>query len=255
MALTAGAITQTSVSSNSSVMAVATATMGTAPYVSYQWYRSTTTGFSPGPSNIITGQVAQTLNDSGLIPNTVYFYKNIVTDSASPAATATSTQLSVTTTPTQLSQNQFAMAPIVGSADLNFNYNTMSAQVDVSAGANLLYQGQAVKIVANTLGGVPRVIACNGITDNVFGFVNYNVKNISFGVGQNLEVSSAGNVIWLYATGAITQGARVCLDTSATAGVQATGATATVVGWAIDGAAAAGTLIRVHLTCPSFATA
>lgn len=254
MATTAGVLSQVSVSSNSAVLSSAVATGGTAPY-SYQWYRSTTTGFSAGPSNIITGATSLTLNDSALIPNTVYFYKVVATDSSSPAVAGTSAQLSVTTTLVQLSQNQFAQSPIVGQPDLNFNFNTMSMQVDTSAGANVLSQGQFVKIVANTLGGIPRVVAASAITDNVVGVVNYNIKNISFAVGQNLEVSSAGNVVWLYATAAITQGARVCLDTSAVAAVQPTGASATVVGWAIDGAAAAGSLIRVHLTCPSFATA
>lgn len=254
MATTAGALTVGTIGSTTVSLTSAVATGGTAPYT-YQWYRSTTSGFSPGPTNILTGKTSLTLNDSGLIPNTAYYWKVVATDSSSPAVTGTSSQATATTTPTTLSQNSFAQSPVVGQPDMNYNYNTISCQVDSSAGTSLLYQGQAVKIVANTLGGIPRVVACNGITDNVLGFINYDVKSVSFGVGQNMEVSSAGNVIWLYATGAITQGARVCLDTSATGAVQATGATATVVGWAMDGASAAGQLIRVHLTCPSFATA
>lgn len=254
MALTAGALSQVSVSSNSDSLSSAVATMGTAPYT-YQWYRSTTTGFSPGGGNLILGATSLTLNDSGLIPNTVYFYKVVVTDSASPAATATSSQLAVTTTPTTLSQNVFAQSPTVGQTDLQFNNDTISAQVDVSAGAALYYPGQAMKIVANTLGGIPRVIAANGATDNVLGFINYDIKSVSFGVGQNVELSLAGNVMWLYTTAAVTQGAQVCVDVSATAAVQPTGATATVVGFALDGAAAAGALIRVFLKTPSFATA
>lgn len=254
MATTAGALTVISVQSTTAQLSSAVATAGTAPYT-YQWYRSTTTGFSPGPGNILTGQTALTLNDTGLIPNTTYFWKVVASDSSSPVVTGASAQATSGTTPTTLSQNSFAQSKVVGQCDLPYNYNTISVQVDSSAGAALLYQGQAVKIVANTLGGVPRVIAASAITDNVIGFVNYNLKNISFGVGQMMEISAGGNVIWLYATGAITQGARVCLDTSATGGVQATGATATVVGYALDGAASAGVLIRVHLTCPSFTTA
>lgn len=254
MALTAGALSQVSVGSNNAVLSSAAATMGTAPYA-YQWYQSNTSGFSVGPTNIITGATSLSLSVSNLVPNSIYYYKVVVTDSESPAVTATSAQLVVTTLPTTLSQNVFAMSPIVGMVDMPYNTNTFSAQVDVSASTNLLYPGMAVKIVANTQGGVPRVIACSSSTDNVFGFVNYNIKNISVGIGQNLEVSMDGNVMWLYATGAISQGAQVCLNTAVSAGVQATGASATVVGFALDGAAAAGALIRVKLKCPSFATA
>lgn len=255
MATTAGALSNVSISSNSVINSSAVATGGTAPYT-YQWYQSLTTGFSVGPSNIVTGATSlSNVTFSNLIPNTQYFFKVVATDSSSPAVTSTSSQLAVTTSATVLSQNQFALAPVVGQPDLNFNYNTMSARVDSSAGAALINQGQAVKIVANTLGGLPSVVACSGITDNVWGFVSYNLKDISYAVGQTMEVASAGNVIWLYANGVITQGARVCLDTTAVGAVQATGATATVVGYALDGAAAAGSLIRVHLTCPSFATA
>lgn len=254
MATTAGALSQVSVSSNSAQLLSAAATAGTAPYT-YQWYRSTTTGFSAGPGNIISGATSLTLNDSGLAPNTIYYYKVIATDSSSPAVTGTSSQLAVTTTPVQLSQNVQNQSPVVGQCDMNFNYNTKSVIIDSSVGATLLYQGQAVKLVANTSGGPGRVAPCSANSDNVWGFLNYNVKNISYAVGQMAEVSQDGNVMWLYATGAITQGNRVCLDYLTTGGVQATGNSATLVGYALDGAAAAGALIRVQLLSPSFTTA
>jgi hypothetical protein len=68
---------------------------GTSPY-SYQWYRSTTSGFTPGGGNAVSGATSTTLNDTGLSPSTTYYYVNIVTDSASN--TATSSQLTMTTT-------------------------------------------------------------------------------------------------------------------------------------------------------------
>lgn len=255
MSLTAGALSQVSVSANGAVLSSAVATSGTAPYT-YQWYRSTASGFSPGPSNILSGATSLSLTDSGLIPNSTYYYKVVVTDSAAPAATATSSQLAVTTTATSIAQNAFAMSPIVGMVDMPYNYNTKSALIDVSAGSAVYYPGQAMKIVASTAGGPPRLIACSADSDEVFGFINYNIKNQSFVVGQACEVSQAGNVIWLYASEAITQGARVCLDSSQVGAVQAAGHTGkNVVGWALDGAAAMGALIRVQLLCPSFATA
>lgn len=254
MTLTAGALSIVSLGSTSASLSSAVATSGTSPYT-YQWYRSTTTGFSPGAPTLISGATSLTLSQTALIPNTPYFYVVKVTDSASPAATANSSQLAVSTTATTLSQNNFAQVAVVGQVDMPFNFNTFSAQVDVSASTAVYTQGTAVKIVANTAGGVPRVIACNGITDNCFGFINYNIKNISYGVGQMMEVSTAGNVMWLYSTEAITQGAQVCLDVTSPGSVSATGHTANYVGIALDGASGYGQLIRVRLVTPSFTNA
>jgi hypothetical protein len=245
---------QVSVSSNSVVVSTTAATGGSGA-ITYQWYISTGgSGFSPASGSSVSGATGQTNQVLGsLIPNTNYWSKVVATDSTS--ATGVSAALALTTTPVQLSQNQFALSQIVGMVDLPYNYDTIACQVDASIGSGLIYQGQAVKIVANNVGGVPRVVACSAKADNCFGFVNFDVKSVSFGIGQMLEVSTAGNVIWLYATGAISQGAQVCLDTTASGAVQATGNSATVVGYAIDGAVGAGSIIRVKLSTPSFATA
>lgn len=40
----------------------------------YQWYRSTTQGFTPGGGNILSGKTSRTLTDTGLTSNTVYYY-------------------------------------------------------------------------------------------------------------------------------------------------------------------------------------
>lgn len=96
MALTAGALSQVSVTDVGDVLASAAAVSGTTPY-SYQWYRSTVSAFATGTGNILSGQTALTIQDLGLTPSTVYFYKVVVTDSAGTAAIATSSQLQVTT--------------------------------------------------------------------------------------------------------------------------------------------------------------
>lgn len=245
MATTAGALSQVSVSSTTANLSSAVATGGTGPYT-YQWYRSTTTGFSPGGGNIITGATALTLADTGLIPNTQYFYKVVATDSGSVAGT--SSQLGVVTSQPVLSQNQFAQQPFLGVVDLSVGpTNVVAAQVDASVGAGVVYPGQAVKIVANTAGGIPKVIGCTAKDDDAIGFVKFNMKDIQYVAGQNLEVGLWGTVMWCYATAAITQFTEVCLDTTTVGGVQTTGATATIMGVAYDGAASAGTLIRVML--------
>lgn len=249
MATTAGALSQVAVGPTTASLLSAVATAGTAPYT-YQWYRSTTTGFSPGGGNIIAGATALTLNDTGLIPNTTYYYKVIATDSG--AVAGTSSQLVVQTSVPVQSPNQFAMTSQLGMIDLRFNYNTVAVQIDV-AQATALYAGSAVKIV-DSAGGVPKVIGCSANTDEVMGFINFDIKTVAFLAGADAEISMAGNVIYLYATGAIARGVQVSLDLSTNGGVRsAAGNTGDkIVGWAYDKASAGGQLIRVHLQTPSF---
>lgn len=251
MALTAGAISQQSVGSNTATMASTAASGGTGPYTQ-QWYRSTTTGFTPGAGNIIAGATSLTLSDTGLIPNTVYFYKVVFTDTGASNATVTATQLSITTTPTQQSMNQFQQSPVVGMIDQMFDYNTLPVQIDITQSGNL-YAGMAVKMV-DSAGGIPKVIGCSANADEVLGFINYDIKTVAFVPGSRAEISLAGNVIYLYSTTAIARGAQVQLDVAASASVATiTGSSgADVVGWALDKAAAAGSLIRVHVATPSY---
>ncbi len=251
MALTAGAISLVQNSPTSPQLAATAASGGTGPYTQ-QWYKSTTTGFSPGGGNIIAGATALTLSDSGNIPGTVYYYKVVYTDTGASNATVTATQLAVTTLPPVQQPNQFAQTEQLGMIDLRFDYNTVAVQID-AAQATPLYAGAAVKMV-DSAGGVPKVIGCAANADGVLGFINYDVKSVAFVAGSNAEISMAGNVIYLYATAAIARGVRVQLDLSTNGGVKALAADgASIVGWAYDKASAAGQLIRVFLLTPSFA--
>lgn len=92
--LASGSASLNSVGTTVAAVTVADATGGTPAY-SYQWYRSTTSGFAPSGASIVAGATSRTLNDTGLSPLTTYYYKNIVTDSVS--ATATSNQIAATT--------------------------------------------------------------------------------------------------------------------------------------------------------------
>lgn len=251
MAVTAGALTQLSVSAQTDQLSSAPATGGTGPYT-YQWYRSTTNAFSPGAGSLISGATGLQLNDSGLIPNTVYYYKVVATDTGAGNATSTSSQLTVTTTPEQLSQNQFNQVPVLGQVDEMWNTNTVPALIDTSQ-ATALYPGSAVKIV-DSAGGVPKVVGCAANSDECLGFINFDIKTVAFNAGEPCEISMGQNVMWLFATGAIARGARVSLDLTSMGAVRsAAGNTGDdVVGWAFDKAAAYGSLFRVFLLTPSF---
>lgn len=254
MSLTAGTASLVSVSNQTASVTVAVATSGTAPYT-YQWYRSTTTGFSPGGGNILSGATSRALSDTGLIPNVQYYYVNVVTDSASPTpATANSTQLAVMTLNLPQSQNQFAQSSLLGSVDMPYSFNTHPVQIDATQ-VGTLYAGAPVKLVANNNGGNLKVIGCAANSDACIGFLNYDIKNVGWAAGQAAEMSMKGNVMYLYSTGAITQGAQVQLDVVNGGVATSTGSSgAEYVGWAYDGAAAAGALIRVYIETPSFKT-
>lgn len=251
MSLAVGPITQIAVQDTTAQLSCAAATGGVGPYT-YQWYKSTTTGFSPGVGNIITGATSLTLNDTNMIPNTIYYYKVVVTDTGNSNATATSSQLAVTTTPQSLNPNQFAETQLAGVVDLRYAFNTVSVQID-STQATPLYPGAAVKIV-DSANGVPKVVGCAANSDEVMGFINFDIKTVQFVAGSLAEISMGGNVIYLWATGAIARGVQVSLDLSSMAAVRsAAGNTGdNIVGWAYDKATAAGQLIRVSLRTPSF---
>jgi hypothetical protein len=248
MALTAGVLSKVLIGQSTAVLASTAASGGTGPYTQ-QWYSSTVTGFTPGSSNLIPGATGLSLSQSGLIPGVTNYYVVVYTD-VGASTTINSAQLTVAQEPS-LSQNQFAQSPLVGVVDLKVGpTNVVAAQVDVSVSSQI-YPGQSVKIVPNTVGGILRVAPCAANSDACIGFAIFNIKDIQYAnglasSGQNLEVALWGSVIWCYATGAITQGQRACLDVSYVGGVQATGNSATVVGMAFDGAASAG-LIRVML--------
>jgi len=249
MATTAGALSLVSVGSVTASVLSAAATGGTAPYT-YQWYRSTTSGFSPGAGNIITGATALALSDTGLIPGTKYYYEVIATDSGSVAGN--SAQLAVTTTQPVQSQNTFLQSSQLGMLDLKYNHNTVSVEVD-SSQVGVIYPGQCVKIV-DSVDGVPKVVAVAANSDSCLGVVVYNQKDISYAAGARLEIATGGNCIYMYATGAISRGVLVTVDVTTVGGVGASvgSSGANQVGWAYDKAAAAGALIRIYLKSPSF---
>jgi hypothetical protein len=263
MSLTAGALSQVSVSQYSDNLTSAAATMGSSPYT-YQWYRNVTGTATIGTA--ISGATSLALNDTSLIPGTVYFYHVIVTDTA--AALATSAALTVTTlNPSVISPNAITEGPFLGMLDQRYNYNVKECGVD-STQSGTVYAGQAMKFPATpVVGGAPQLVACTAKTDVCQGFIVFDIKNQGYaapglngqlgaaGTNSRFELAQSGCIIYLYATGVITRGAQVCLDTTSPGGVQATGNSAEVVGWAYDGATAAGQLIRVELKTPSYATA
>ena len=253
MSLTAGVLSQVAVSANSVSVSSTAASGGTGPYTE-AWYISTTSGFTPGSGNIVSGASGLSATISGLIPNTQYYVKVVYTDTGNSNATVTASQLAIATTAPVLNPNQFAQSQYLGTIDLRFDYDTVSAQIDVSQ-ATPLYAGAPVKLVPySSPNAAPKVVGITAITDEVFGFINFDIKTVQYVAGSLCELSLSGNVMYLYSTGAITQGSQVIPSISTMGGVaQVTGSSAgNIVGFAYDGASAAGQLIRIKLATPSF---
>jgi hypothetical protein len=251
MPITAGTLSKIQIGTTTASVSATAAVSGSAPYT-YQWYRSTTSGFVPAAGNLVSGATSLGLLDSGLVPGTQYYYKVVSIDAI--AGSASYAQLGVFTAPVQ-NQNQFAQTVVLGKVDQLYSYNTLSVEIDSTETGTLL-AGQAVKMY-DRAGGVPKVVACAANSDEVLGFINYNIKDASYVAGKRCEISMAGNVIYLISVGAIARGAQVQLDLSYAGGVKTiTGSSgAKVVGWAMDKATGDGQLIRVHLRTPSFTVA
>jgi hypothetical protein len=197
-----------------------------------------------------------TLNDSGLVPNTTYYYQLAATDSTGPT-TVDYTQVVVLTQAQSMSQNAFAQSVYVGMPDLRFALGTLSALVSPNQSAPL-YNGMAVKIdtaiVQNGANRVPMVIGAVADTDSISGFIIYDIKSLSYNAGDRIEMCTTEGVLYLWSTTAITPFTQVQLDLTTGGGVAAKsgGSGANIVGWAVDGASAAGQLIRVHVQTPTF---
>lgn len=137
MSVTAGALSKVSVGQTTASLSSAAASGGTGPYT-YQWYRSTTSGFTPGAGNIISGATSLTLSDSGLSAATTYYYKVVATDTGAGNATSTSAQLAVSTAAASPVPNQFVQNAILGMLDLRSNTETMAVEIDASQSGSLL---------------------------------------------------------------------------------------------------------------------
>lgn len=147
-----------------------------------------------------------------------------------------------------LTLNQFSLEPVQGMLDLSIQPNTIACQVDASQGTALI-AGQAVTMV-DSAGGVPKVIAAAADTGDVFGFVNYNEKDIDFPAEAKVEISMfRGNVMFMTSNAAIARNAQVMIVVSGSKVATAT-SNKRVIGRALDKATDANQLIRVLIDLP-----
>jgi uncharacterized membrane protein len=137
--------------------------------------------------------------------------------------------------------NAFEQGKEKGQLDMKFNNNTFSCRTD-----SALVAGQAVKLV-DALGGVPNVTAVAADTDEVFGYVTYAIRKSSFVIGDIVEISLTGNVMYMVAGAAIAANADIMYVQASGKVITATGVTKIISGRALDKAAADGSIFRVYI--------
>lgn len=154
-----------------------------------------------------------------------------------------------------LNPNQFTQIPVAGQVDLLYGpSNVIGVAVSASAtGAQYpIVAGQGVKI-ENSAGGIPKILPLTSVTDPVFGFVVFDIKNINRLQGNNLSLARPGTLIYLPASGAIARGANVQYN-YLTGNVEPAGGVNPTCGLAYDAAVNAGDLIRVEVASPKVAS-
>lgn len=151
-----------------------------------------------------------------------------------------------------LNPNQFALETVQGQLDLLAPGTVISGQVSASQ-ATAIVPGQPLKL-EDSAGGTPKFLSLAADTDETFGFMVRNIKDISRSASDSLEVAIAGAVMVMTAGAAIPRGAKVEVVAATSKVIKWAGANP-VVGIALDKAAADTDLIRVYITTPAGAAA
>lgn len=147
-----------------------------------------------------------------------------------------------------LNINQFKQSPVKGEMDLQLNPTIIAGQLDVTSAGNLL-PGTAVKMV-DSAGGVPKFVEISAATDDVYGFLVYDIKKQNFDAYDAVQVACMRNsVMYMEASAAIARNAQVMPVVSGWKVATAT-SSQRIIGRAFDKAAADGDLIRVTIDLP-----
>lgn len=136
---------------------------------------------------------------------------------------------------------------IKGRKVLPANTESYSGIIDSAVVGNVV-PGTPMKIVA-TSAKLPH-FAPAGSGEVVAGFLEWNVIRSAYVADTLCQVSPATNVMYMEASGAISAGVAVTMDSLSNITVKAAGVSDPVIGLALEAATAAGQLIRVKIGEP-----
>jgi hypothetical protein len=151
---------------------------------------------------------------------------------------------------TKFSAQMNVFAPteeIKGRKVLPANTDSFSGIID-SAVEGSVVPGTPMKIVATSAKLPHFAPAASG--DIVAGFLEWNVIRTAYVADTLCQVSPATNVMYMEASGAVSAGVNVAMDSLTNITVKAAGDSDPVIGLALEAATAAGQLIRVKIGAP-----
>lgn len=145
-----------------------------------------------------------------------------------------------------LNQNQFLMTTVQGELDLRIPGGTLACELDPNYSGAAVVPGQALKLVNTNPGGIPKVTPITSNTDRIFGFVDRNLKDISYIAGSSMEVAIFGSVMYMTTNAAIARGQHVEFDFNTTTVIPSAGVNP-ICGQCFDSASASGQLVRIFI--------
>lgn len=151
---------------------------------------------------------------------------------------------------TKFSAQMNVFAPteeIKGRKVLPANTESMSGIIDSSVEGSIV-PATPMKIVATSAKLPHFVPAASG--DVVAGFLEWNVIRTAYTKDTLCQISQATNVMYMEASGAISAGVNVTMDSLSNITVKAAGSSDPVIGLALEAATASGQLIRVKIGEP-----
>lgn len=143
------------------------------------------------------------------------------------------------------SLNQFNQSTEQGVLDLALNPNILSCRIAAGSVEDFV-AGTAVTL--SDVAGKILVVDKAAIDDDILGFVVYSVKKSVPVAGDFIEVAISGSFMQMTASAAIARGADLEIVVASDKVATAATVGATVIGKAIDKAAADGDLIRVVIS-------
>lgn len=148
----------------------------------------------------------------------------------------------------KLSYQMNVFAPteeIKGRKVLPANTESFSGVIDASVSGSVAPAAPMV-IVSNSA-KLPHFAPATSDSDNIIGFLEWNVIRNGYVAGTPCQVSPDTNVMYMEAASAINAGAKVAIADFSAVTVKAAAAGAASIGYALESATAAGQLIRVKI--------
>lgn len=254
-----------------------TATVDAPDSIPVDWHRSENKSFDPSESTKIATGGKEFTDTAKLESSKPYYYLAVVKDEKSNQVLSNIVPVVAVAEITQSGQlrkkaatraaaadgsggfdrsfstNQFAQSAVAGQLTQQHNLNSVTCLLVLDEDDDPVPPGTPVKRATSATASdrYPLVEPCTADTDEVFGFINYTVKDGLYNDGALISISLKGNIQYQYAASAIVPG-QLCQIDTASGGILPAKTGNTVVGWAFDGAAAHGDLFRMYIESPSY---